>query len=380
MAIKVVTGPPFSGKSQKVASVRQSGEVLLDTSPLWRTIFDPATGAVRSEEEARMIRAGMRTMLDIAVQEDMDGWLILAVRNPIRLKVWLEAAKQVKAFLISEPREELIARANRAGPTCEQLLAEWDDFESDEALSELTEPWVGERNMKTNKTRYRRACDAIGVMDPDCGVLAQHRCLTEVAELRVERGEDDKDSRVVTGIAVRYGDLARIGSFREKIKPGALELPENGKANLTLQHDRALPLGLLEWTNSAEALRVRSEFPEGARQDQVLADIEAGLLRGLSLEFIIKKEKEIPSEDPEKADVYEIEDARVIRCSVVDDGAYPQATLDAREAVLEAPGEHSCSCGRKATAEDPVPEPTPEPTLEPEQRNNSLDMINRMYY
>ena len=54
-------------------------------------------------------------------------------------------------------------------------------------------------------------------------------------------------SRVVTGVAVRYGDEARIeGGIRERIAKGALELPKE-TANLTLQHDRSKPVGLLRW-------------------------------------------------------------------------------------------------------------------------------------
>ena len=37
-----------------------------------------------------------------------------------------------------------------------------------------------------------------------------------------------------------------------------------GKANLTMQHDRAMPLGLLEWQDDPDALRFRTELSDGA--------------------------------------------------------------------------------------------------------------------
>ena len=41
MPIRVVTGPPFAGKSQAVARVRRSGDVLIDTTLLWKALYSP---------------------------------------------------------------------------------------------------------------------------------------------------------------------------------------------------------------------------------------------------------------------------------------------------------------------------------------------------
>ena len=54
------------------------------------------------------------------------------------------------------------------------------------------------------ETQYRAAVEAITVRQD--GQDVQCRCLTVDAELRAEGG----DSRVVRGIAVRYGDEARL--------------------------------------------------------------------------------------------------------------------------------------------------------------------------
>ena len=41
MPIRVVTGPPFSGKDAAVEKVRRPGEIKLDTTPIWKAFRDP---------------------------------------------------------------------------------------------------------------------------------------------------------------------------------------------------------------------------------------------------------------------------------------------------------------------------------------------------
>ena len=85
----------------------------------------------------------------------------------------------------------------------------------------LTEQWSEDemRTIHEVETQYRAALEGLTVRE--AGSDVQHRCLTDNAELRAEGG----DSRVVSGIAVRYGDEARLGGFRERIARGALTLP-----------------------------------------------------------------------------------------------------------------------------------------------------------
>ena len=121
MSIRVVTGPPFSGKSQAVAKVRRAGDVLIDTTVLWKALYSPETGAIRTMEQARVAQAAKMAALRRAVALDLDGWLTVAERDPIQLKRWLDAAGQQKAWLVTEPMETLIRRARAAGPECEEL-------------------------------------------------------------------------------------------------------------------------------------------------------------------------------------------------------------------------------------------------------------------
>ena len=107
-----------------------------------------------------------------------------------------------------------------------------------------------------------------------------------------------------------------------------------------MQHDRALPVGLLEWEDGSDALRFRSVLTEGARQDQALADVRGKLVRSASLEFVIDKyEDDIPSKTSE------ITGARVIRLSLVDDGAYPKSKIKAAKRA-------DCGCKEQRLEQD----------------------------
>ena len=149
------------------------------------------------------------------------------------------------------------------------------------------------------------------------------------------RADDTRNPRAVTGVAVVYGDHANVWGWKESIRAGALTLPTK-KSNLTMQHDRALPVGLLEWEDSSDALRFRSDLTEGsALSDEALARIAGGTVRGASLEFVIDKyEDDIPHKSSE------ITGARVIRLSLVDDGAYPKSKIKAAKRA---------DCGCKST-------------------------------
>ena len=70
----------------------------------------------------------------VAVSQDRDGWLIVAERDPIRLKKWMAAAGASKAWMVTAPIATLRARARKRGPSCEALLEKWNDYEDDAEL------------------------------------------------------------------------------------------------------------------------------------------------------------------------------------------------------------------------------------------------------
>ena len=158
MPIRVVTGPPFSGKDRAVQKVLRPGDIVLDTTPLWKAFKDPAD-IERSDADGQLANAMKRKGLDTAVSQDRDGWLIVAERDPIRLKKWMAAAGAQKAWLVTAPMATLRARARKRGPSCEALVEAWDGYEDDAELTALVEQWSEDemRTIHEFETQYRAA-------------------------------------------------------------------------------------------------------------------------------------------------------------------------------------------------------------------------------
>lgn len=171
--------------------------------------------------------------------------------------------------------------------------------------------------------QYRAALDEWAAETGHAEDNLQCRCLTLDPEMRA-----DADKRTVEGIAVRYGAETRLRRFRERVRAGALTFPGPNAQNLTLQHDRALPIGRLTFTDGPDALRFSAPVAPGVRGDQALSDVDSGLLRGASMEFWIEKFRRVdPS--PETM-LVEVTKGRVSRVSLVDVPAYPSSRFQVR--------------------------------------------------
>ena len=141
-----------------------------------------------------------------------------------------------------------------------------------------------------------------------------------------------REGRVLEGTAISYGDVARVGTRAERFLPGALGSDVGAlDVLLNVQHDRGRVLartggGGLVLTDTPEALTVRAELPETSESSDCLALVEAGVLRGLSLEFIATSERK---EGPTRV----IASARLVSIGVVDKPAYPASKVAARAEV-----------------------------------------------
>ena len=94
MPIRVVTGPPFSGKDRAVHSAgriepsrRCAGRVTSCSTRRCsgRRFRDPGD-VERSDADGQLANAMKRKGLDVAVAQERDGWLIVAERDPLRLR------------------------------------------------------------------------------------------------------------------------------------------------------------------------------------------------------------------------------------------------------------------------------------------------------
>ena len=84
--------------------------------------------------------------------------------------------------------------------------------------------------------------------------------------------------------------------------------------------------GGLLLTDSAAALEVRAELPETSEANDALALVAAGVLRGLSLEFVATRESMV---GPTRV----IASARLVGIAVVDKPAYSASKVAARAEV-----------------------------------------------
>ena len=129
--------------------------------------------------------------------------------------------------------------------------------------------------------------------------------------------------RTVSGTALRYGDVADMGRFREMFVAGAFS--PIGSVALNLQHDESRVLAKsgngLVLADGRRSLEVRAELRGKAEHDLV----RRGALRGFSIEFRAKNQR------------YEggtriIESAELTGLALVDEPAYSESLAEARRA------------------------------------------------
>lgn len=105
-------------------------------------------------------------------------------------------------------------------------------------------------------------------------------------------GELRAEGRRLSGTVLRYGEVSP--SHRERFEPGALRMAEAVPLNLFHDAERAVawhPGGGLALENGREALTMRAELPPIPAADRALAEIRAGRVGGLSVEFRAERER-----------------------------------------------------------------------------------------
>lgn len=141
---------------------------------------------------------------------------------------------------------------------------------------------------------------------------------------------------VVQGVAVTYGDIAKLPGFAERFEAGAFGNVEGLDVVATTMHtpDRLLARtggGGLELADSAERLAATIELPDTAEGRDTKALLQRGILRGLSIEFrAVEQRYEGGTRIISKADLYAV--------SVVDRPAYGASLADVRRAAEASRG------------------------------------------
>lgn len=123
---------------------------------------------------------------------------------------------------------------------------------------------------------------------------------------------------------MRYGEISP--SHRERFEPGSLRMAE--AVHLDLHHDveRAVawhPGGGLALDNGRDALTLRAELPPIPAADRALAEIRAGKVGGLSIEFRALKERR-------EGGIRVVEDAVLSGIGIVRSPSYGGSRVEAR--------------------------------------------------
>ena len=147
-----------------------------------------------------------------------------------------------------------------------------------------------------------------------------------MGELERRFVEFRQDGRTLSGVAVTYDAPTTIYDFREQFEAGAFGSVGTLDVILNRQHDRRMPLartggGGLVLTDSDTRLEVVADLPSTRDADDTLALIEAGVLRGLSLEFQATTERW-------EGNLRTIEAAELSGVAVVDRAAYSDSTVE----------------------------------------------------
>jgi uncharacterized protein len=105
------------------------------------------------------------------------------------------------------------------------------------------------------------------------------------------------DGRTLYGLAAPYGQPATIGSFVERIAPGAFgrTLRDGSDVMLIRDHDMHALLartsnGSLTLDDKADGLHFRAQLAEFTLADDTLAQVRSGLLAGMSIGFYVRGE------------------------------------------------------------------------------------------
>ena len=132
------------------------------------------------------------------------------------------------------------------------------------------------------------------------------------------------EGRRLSGIVMRYGDVSP--THRERFEPGSIRFAE--VVHLDLAHDplRAVawhPGGGLALDNGRDALTMRAELPPIPAADRALAEVRAGRVDGLSVEFKAVRERR-------DGGLRVIEEGILLGIGIVRSPSYAEATFEAR--------------------------------------------------
>ena len=138
----------------------------------------------------------------------------------------------------------------------------------------------------------------------------------------------DSERKRVSGIALRYGDVADLSGYQETFRPGAFSESGLGDVIVNVQHDRGRPIARVPETATLTDTETELTLSVDLSVDTTAARdsrelVERGILRGLSIEFLLQP----GGAEWKTKDLLEVSSARLLAVALVDRPAYPDSTL-----------------------------------------------------
>lgn len=143
-------------------------------------------------------------------------------------------------------------------------------------------------------------------------------------ERRLSGLEIRAEGRRLSGTVMRYGDVSP--THRERFEPGSMRMAESIHLDLFHDPERAVawhPGGGLTLTDGNDALTMRAELPPIPAASRALAEIRAGAVGGLSVEFKAERERL-------EGDIRVIESAILAGIGIVQAPSYQQSIVETR--------------------------------------------------
>ena len=139
----------------------------------------------------------------------------------------------------------------------------------------------------------------------------------------VQVRKDDDGNTVATGTVIRYGDRATLPWFTEEFRAGWVQ-NSSDLMFANRMHNRDEPLavsdGDLTITDGSERMTAELVLPATTHGSDAAIELDKGLLRGFSLEFLTTKDEYDYDEDHRI-----VVEGRMFGFSVVDRPAYPDS-------------------------------------------------------
>ena len=143
---------------------------------------------------------------------------------------------------------------------------------------------------------------------------------SRAVEIRIEADAERRGPGILAGVLMPYGQRAQDRA--EVFDPGSLHWPSDGVL-LREMHVRARPIARFVPEATEAEVRVKILLPDTTAGRDAAANVRAGVLKGLSVEF--RSEKETVRDG-----VRVIQRASLVGAGLVDSGAYAGATVEAR--------------------------------------------------